>query len=211
MYRLDRELLGLEIESIQDLGVAVKLNTMIGDDLPFAELRKDFDAIFIATGLGEGRSLGIPGADLDGVLKAVDFLLNVNMGYKVELGKQVVVIGGGNVAVDVARMAVRQQQASGTPLTEIDRRLLETATGTGLEPDQDESLHAAIDAARTALRLGVADVHMIALESWDELPATELEIRESLEEGIAIHAGYGPQQIMGVEGHVVGLMTQDVT
>ena len=210
LYRLDRELLALEIESIRELGVALKLNSMIGDELPFATLQEDFDAIFIATGLGEGRSLGIPGADLDGVLKAVDFLLNVNMGYKVELGKQVVVIGGGNVAVDAARMAMRAQQAAGVPLAEIDPLLLEAATGTGIEADQDESLHAAIDVARTALRLGVADVHMISLESWDELPASELEIQESLEEGIAIHPGYGPQQIMGVDGHVVGLKTQDV-
>ncbi|KKM97288.1 hypothetical protein LCGC14_1169520, partial [marine sediment metagenome] len=205
-----RELLGLEVQSIQKLGVALRLNTIIGSDLTFATLREDFDAIFIAAGLGEGRSLDIPGADLDGVLIAVDFLLNVNMGYKVELGKQVIVVGGGNVAVDAARMAMRQQQAAGVPLTEIEPRVVETATDTGAEDDQYESLHAAIDVARTALRLGVADMHMIALESWDELPASDLEIEESLEEGIAIHPGYGPKRILGADGHVTGLTTRDV-
>lgn len=210
LYRLDRTLIDLETESILSLGVDLKLNTPIGEQITFADLRRDFDAVFIAAGLGEGRSLSIPGADLDGVLKAVDFLLNVNMGYKVELGKKVIIIGGGNVAVDAARTALRQMQVGDTPLPYADRQALEQIAEEAAPPGQDESLHAALDAARTALRLGVADVQMIALESWEELPASELEIEEALEEGIRIHPGYGPHRILGEGGRVVGLETLDV-
>jgi NADPH-dependent glutamate synthase beta subunit-like oxidoreductase len=210
LYRLQRELLDREVGSILDLGVELRLDTEVGRDHSFADLRRDFDAIFIATGLGEGRSLRIPGADLDGVLKAIDFLLNVNMGYQVDLGQKVIIIGGGNVAVDAARMALRQQQSADHPLAETDRRALEEIAADPRTPGQDESLHAAIDAARTALRLGVTEVHMVALESWQELPASELEIEEALEEGIQIHPGYGPHRILGSDGQVIGLETLDV-
>ncbi len=204
VYRLDRTLLDLEIGAILATGVELRLNTAIGVDVPFADLRRDFDAVFIATGLGEGRSLRIPGVDLDGVFKAVDFLLNVNMGYKVDLGQRVLVVGGGNVAVDAARMALRQRAND------------ENGDSTISDPDESsakeegKSLHAAFDVARTALRLGVTDVRMIALESWEELPASKLEIEESLEEGIEIHPGYGPQRILGENGQVTGLETFDV-
>jgi NADPH-dependent glutamate synthase beta subunit-like oxidoreductase len=210
LYRLQRELLDREVGSILDLGVELRLDTEVGREPSFADLRRDFDAIFIATGLGEGRSLSIPGADLDGVLKAVDFLLNVNMGYQVDLGQKVIIIGGGNVAVDAARMALRQRQTADLPLAEADRRALEETAADPRTPGQDESLHAAIDAARTALRLGVTEVHMVALESWEELPASELEIEEALEEGIQIQPGYGPHRIVGSDGQVVGLETLDV-
>ncbi len=210
LYRLDRTLLSLEIESILDMGVEMRLETPIGKEITFSDLRRDFEAIFIATGLGEGRSLRIPGTDLDGVLIGVDFLLNVNMGYKVELGKKVVVIGGGNVAVDVARMALRHQQQEGGDLSESDRHDLEQTAADSHQPGEDESLHAAIDIARTALRLGVADVQMVALESWAELPASEIEIEESLEEGIQIHPSYGPNRIVGENGQATGLETLDV-
>jgi NADPH-dependent glutamate synthase beta subunit-like oxidoreductase len=210
LYRLDREMLDLEVGSVLDLGAELRLDTSIGRDITFADLRRDFDAIFVATGLGEGRSLRIPGAELDGVLKAVDFLLNVNMGYKVDLGQKVIIVGGGNVAVDAARMALRQQQVADVPLAESDRRTLEETAADARTPGQDESLHAAIDAARTAVRLGVTEVLMVALESWEELPASELEIEEALEEGIQIHPGYGPHRILGSEGQVTGLETLDV-
>jgi NADPH-dependent glutamate synthase beta subunit-like oxidoreductase len=210
LYRLNRQMLDQEVQDILNLGVELKLNTPIGREITFADLRRDFDAIFVATGLGEGRSLRIPGADYDGVLKAVDFLLNVNMGYKVELGKRVIVIGGGNVAVDAARMALRHQQAEGVSLPETDRHALEQTAADPRVPGEDESLHAAIDVARTALRLGVTEVQMVALESWQELPASELEIEEALEEGIQIHGGYGPHQIVGEDGQVTGLETLSV-
>ena len=66
----------------------------------------------MAFGLHRSRDLQVPGNDLDGVIKGIDFLLNVNLGYRFSIGKQVVVIGGGNVAIDVARSALREQQKS---------------------------------------------------------------------------------------------------
>ncbi|MEA3336487.1 MAG: FAD-dependent oxidoreductase [Chloroflexota bacterium] len=210
LYRLDRDLLDAEIRSIIDLGVNLRLDTVIGEEVTLDYLRVNYDAVFLGTGLGEGRSLRIPGADLDGVLKAVDFLLNVNMGYRVDLGEKVIVIGGGNVAADAARMALRQQQAGETPLADADQRKLEAQAASSMAPGEDESLHAAVDVARTAVRLGAPEVQMIALESWAELPASEIEVEESLEEGVQIQPGFGPHEILGQNGTVVGLQTLDV-
>lgn len=215
LYRLDRHLLDLEIQAVLDLGVELQANTAVGRDVAFADLRRDFDAIFISTGLGEGRSLRIPGVELDGVLKAVDFLLNVNLGYKVDLGQRVLVVGGGNVAIDAARMALRYQ------LEHLDLNTLSSAEVEKIrtnvrdaeieaETEGGETLHTAFDAARAALRLGVAEVQMIALESWEELPASQLEIEEALEEGIQMHPRRGPQRILGERGRVTGLETIDV-
>src|SRR5260370_9152641 len=72
--------------------------------------RQGFKAILLAFGLHRSRDLNLPGHELDGVVKGIDFLLNVNLGYRFSIGKQVVVIGGGNVAIDVARSAMREQQ-----------------------------------------------------------------------------------------------------
>ncbi len=215
LYRLDRHLLDLEVEAVLNLGVELRASTAVGRDVAFGDLRRDFDAIFIATGLGEGRDLRIPGVELDGVLKAVDFLLNVNMGYQVTLGQKVLVIGGGNVAIDAARMALRYQleQVDLNALSAAEVAQLQAAAReaeTEAETEGSETLHTAFDAARAALRLGVAELHMIALESWEELPASQLEIEEALEEGIHIHPRRGPNRILGKNGLVSGLETIDV-
>ncbi|MFQ6015312.1 MAG: FAD-dependent oxidoreductase [Anaerolineae bacterium] len=218
LYRLSRDLLDLEFQTILDLGMELRFNTTVGEDLSLADLRRDFDAVFIGVGLGKGRDLRIEGNDLDGVFKAVDFLLNVNAGYRVELGQKVIVIGGGNVAVDAARMAMRAKVAEAdlaaiTP-EEIRRLLVEVRETipelAGFEPTDGGVMRVAFDVARTALRLGVAEVHMMALESWEELPASELEIEEALEEGIEIHTRLGPNRILGRDGKVVGLETIQV-
>ncbi|MBZ0276169.1 MAG: FAD-dependent oxidoreductase, partial [Anaerolineae bacterium] len=196
-YRLSRELLDAEITAVLEMGVELRLNTPIGTpgQPTLADLRRDFNAVFIGAGLGKGRDLNIPGVEMDGVLKAIDFLINVNRGYKIELGKRVLVIGGGNVAVDAARMAVRTSE-SRTAEQDVE--------------EQTDALHAALDVARTALRMGIAEVHMIALEDWHELPAQPIEIKEALEEGISIHTRLGPQRIIGRGGRVTGLETIQV-
>jgi formate dehydrogenase (NADP+) beta subunit len=215
LYRLDRHLLDLEVQAVLDLGVELQTSTSVGRDVSFADLRREFDAIFIATGLGEGRSLRIPGVELDGVLKAIDFLLNVNMGYKVDLGQKVVVVGGGNVAIDAARMALRYHMenvdlSTLSPAEVAQMRATAHEAELEAEVEAGEILHTAFDAARAALRLGVAEVQMIALESWDELPASQLEIEEALEEGIQIRPRRGPHRILGDHGRVTGLETIDV-
>ena len=215
LYRLARNVLDLEIQAILDLGVQLRLDTAVGEEITLADLRRDFDAVFIGVGLGKGRDLRIEGADLDGVFKAVDFLLNVNMGYRVELGNKVVVIGGGNVAMDAARMALRARLAeadldetSSEKITELLAEARDAIPDSAkVELPEGQTMRAAFDVARTALRMGVAEVHMVALESWEELPASELEIEEALEEGIQIHTHLGPNRILSENGKVAGLET----
>jgi len=107
-YRLPRELIRAEVEVIQALGVEAVTGCEIGKDLALAELRSRHDAVIVAVGAKRSRSLPIPGADAKGVLGGVEFLRDVALGNPPDLGRRVVVIGGGNVAYDVGRTVVRQ-------------------------------------------------------------------------------------------------------
>jgi len=109
-YRLPRELIRAEVEVIRALGVEIRCNTHVGRDFPFDELRREFAAVIIACGAKGSRALPIPGVDSIGVMGGVDFLRDVALGKKVELGRRVIVIGGGNVAYDVARTVLRQEE-----------------------------------------------------------------------------------------------------
>lgn len=107
-YRLPRRLIEKEIASIEKLGVEIKTNTPIGPELTLDDLSKEgYRATFIAVGMQKGKILNIPGRDLKNVLNGLEFLADVNSGKVTRLGERVVVIGGGNVAMDVARCAVR--------------------------------------------------------------------------------------------------------
>jgi formate dehydrogenase (NADP+) beta subunit len=113
-YRLPRTLIRAEIDKILSLGVTLKLGTPLSPSFGLSDLRRlGFDAIFLSIGVSKGRDLQIAGVELDGIVKAVDYLLNVNRGYRLDLGRRVVVIGGGFVAFDAARTAIRLDQASG--------------------------------------------------------------------------------------------------
>ena len=109
-YRLPRSVVEAQIREILETGdVTLKLNHAAGRDFTVRELREQgFDAVVLAVGAHRSRDLSIPGVDLDGVHKGIDFLLNANLGYRFSIGKRVVVIGGGNVAMDVARSAARE-------------------------------------------------------------------------------------------------------
>ena len=106
-YRLPKDVLRAEIKVIEDLGVKIHLNTAVGRDIPFDKLKSDYDAVFIGCGTAKSTKLNIPGEDLEGVIHGVDYLKRVNLGEKVFLGDRVAVIGGGNVAMDAVRTAVR--------------------------------------------------------------------------------------------------------
>ncbi|MCJ7561281.1 FAD-dependent oxidoreductase, partial [Candidatus Bathyarchaeota archaeon] len=107
-YRLPRDVLDAEIEHIKDLGVEIRTNVSIGKDLMFNELLQESGAVFIATGMHKGAKLGIDGEELNGVVNAIDFLREVNLGKKVELGDRVAVICVHRLlSLETARVALR--------------------------------------------------------------------------------------------------------
>jgi formate dehydrogenase beta subunit len=210
-YRLPREIIRAEIEAIESLGVQIRLNAKLGRDFAFADLKQQgYEAVFLGIGAHRSRELAIEGVQLDGVLRAIDFLLNVNLGYRVTLGRKVVVIGGGNVAFDVARSVVRQaEKLSGMSETELRAALHQAASAleqlTAREPEAPDEVRLALDVAREAIRKGVPEVHMYCLESLDEIPAAREEIEEAEKEGIRLHTRFGPKRILGADGKVTGI------
>ena len=104
-YRLPRDILGGEVEDIKSFGVEIKLNTKVEslDSL----FEQGYDAIFLGLGAHQGMSLGVEGEDLPGVIESAEFLQRVNLGERIDVGTEVGVIGGGNVAIDAARVSLR--------------------------------------------------------------------------------------------------------
>mgnify|MGYP005843358711 CR=1 FL=1 len=107
-YRLPKAIVNREIEMIKRLGVEIRLNTALGRDFTLEQLRRDgYAAVLLATGAHQSATLRIPGEDLEGVLGAIHFLREDALGQKPRIGKRVAVIGGGSVAMDAARSALR--------------------------------------------------------------------------------------------------------
>lgn len=198
-YRLPRELIAREIEAIIEMGVDVELGVRIGIDITINELLDRHAGLFIAVGTGRARDLDLPGHDLDGVLRAIEFLLNVNQGFHVDLGRKVVVVGGGNVAFDAARSAIRAAGAGSDP----PPASVPTADATD---DARRAMTTTLDVARAAARAGVDSVTVIALESPDEIPADPEEIADAEAEGITIVYRVGPHRFVG-DDRVRGLET----
>jgi len=194
-YRLPRGVIEREVDVLYKLGVEIKTNTPLTEKFNLKTLREqNFEAIFLAIGAMSGRDLNIPGIDKDGCVKAVDYLLNLNRGYRMDLGKKVVVIGGGLVAIDAARTAVREFYQ---PMDEIEKTA-EAVVG-----------QSALDAARGALRGGAHEVHIVSLESFEEMPASktvqgEEELDQAKEEGVVFHPSWGPKHVIG-ENKVSGI------
>jgi NADPH-dependent glutamate synthase beta subunit-like oxidoreductase len=160
-YRFPKEALDADVNYIKKLGVEIKTNVPVGKDLTIEGLlKKGYKTIFIATGAHKSTKLGIEGEELDGVIQALDFLKDFNNGKKVRLGDKVAVIGGGNVAMD---------------------------------------------AARTALRLGAREVNILYRRSREEMPAIPWEVKEAESEGVKINFLLAPKKILGKDGHVIGV------
>ena len=190
-YRLPRALIDAEIEAIISLGPRIEFEKALGRDFLIADLRREFDAIFLSIGTYGSRMLNIEGEQQDSVLRAVDFLLNVNLGgYNLDLGRKIVVIGGGDVAMDVARTAARL----------------------GHEAVSGGDLELALDVARTARRLGTTEeVHCLVIEGPDAMLADPFEIEEAKAEGVEIHNNIAPVRILGENDHATGVETLDVS
>jgi NADPH-dependent glutamate synthase beta subunit-like oxidoreductase len=210
-YRLPREIIQAEIAAIESLGVEIRRHSRLGRDFTLADLRQQgFEAVFLGIGAHKSRELAIEGVQFDGVLRAIDFLLNVNLGYRVTLGRKVVVIGGGNVAFDVARSVVRQtEKFAGMSEAELRGALHQAASAleqlTAREPEAPDEVRLALDVAREAIRKGVPEVHMYCLENLDEIPAAREEIEEAQREGIRLHPRFGPRRIVGKDGNATGI------
>ena len=107
-FRLEKEVIDAEIEILREMGVEFKIGVEVGKDVTLDELRtQGYKGFYLAIGAQAGRKLGIEGEDAQGVIAGVDFLRNVNLGNEIKLSGNVIVIGGGNVAIDVARTAIR--------------------------------------------------------------------------------------------------------
>ncbi len=161
-YRLPVDVLDYEIEAIQRGGVEIRLNTPVGPDLTLNDmLEQGLEAIFIAIGTHKSRELGIEGEDLNGVIHGTRFLHHAKMEQPTDIAnKVVVVVGGGN---------------------------------------------AAIDSARTSLRLGARRVTVLYRRSRDEMPASQEEIEACQEEGIEFRFQASPARILGTAGRVAAL------
>jgi NADH-quinone oxidoreductase subunit F len=125
-FRLPRRFLEKEIQSIKDLGVEIKTGLTVGQDLGFSALwREGYKAVFVSVGAHKAQKLPIQGEDLQGVIYALEFLWGINSGGKVEVGKKVLVVGGGNVAVDAARtalLAIKARETGGKDVRILYRR-----------------------------------------------------------------------------------------
>ena len=150
-YRLPNEVVDDDIATVTAIGVEIAVNTRVQD---VARLKAEgFDAVLLATGTHRAVRLRVPGEDLDGVRSALAFLADVKLGHAVNLaGKRVLVIGGGNVAMD---------------------------------------------AARTARRLGAGSVELASLETREQMPAHDWEVEEALAEGITLRNGWGVHRLGG--------------
>jgi NADPH-dependent glutamate synthase beta subunit-like oxidoreductase len=187
-YRLPRTLIQQEIQKILALGVTLRSGIGLTPTFGLSELRADgFRSVFLSVGVSRGRDLQVPGVELDGVVKAVDYLLNVNRGYRMELGRRVVVIGGGFVAFDAARTALR---------------LGREEEAQELAGQSDARMKEAFDSARAAIRGGATEVTIVSLESFAEMPVLQStqgheEFDEARREGVAFLPRRGPKAFLG--------------
>jgi NADPH-dependent glutamate synthase beta subunit-like oxidoreductase len=189
-YRLPRPLLRAEIDRIIAMGVELRLNSPLSAEFGLSQLRAaGFESVFIAVGVSRGRDLQAPGVELDGVVKAVDYLLNINKGFRMDLGRRVVVIGGGFVAFDAARTALRAARE--------DEPIPDPA-------ETDARVKEALDSARAALRGGASEVTVVSLEDFSEMPVLRTtqgheEFEEAKREGVRFITRRGPKQFIGAD------------
>ncbi len=177
-FKLEKDVVQAEIDVIEAMGVEIKTGVEVGKDVTLDELRaQGYKAFYIAIGCQGGRRAGVAGEDAQGVATAVDFLRETAAKESYPIEGDIVVIGGGNVAIDVARTGMRCADA---------------AAGTGSSGTDGSG--------------SIPKVSMYCLESRDTMPASKEEIAEAEEEGITINCGWGPKEILTENGKVSGIV-----
>lgn len=188
-YRLPRDLIRSEVDVILAMGVKAVTDCEVGKDVTLSELNDKHDAVIIAVGAKKSRELPVPGAEGPGVMGGIELLRTVALEEPVELGRKVVVIGGGSVAYDVGRTVLRQISL------DIARTVLRKIS---------------IDTARTAMKEdAVSEVTLCSLESLEEMPAEDAEIMQGEQEGVVRLNSVGPTEILrDANGKVTGVVFQ---
>jgi NADPH-dependent glutamate synthase beta subunit-like oxidoreductase len=191
-YRLPKEVLDAEIQNILDLGVTLKCNTKVGEDIPFEDIRRDYDAIYIAGGSHKGANMDVPGEDSANVFTAASFLNRVNTGAKVDIGDRVVVIGGGDSAVDAARVSLRLQALKREEeelgeIQQVDKEELGEAVKAEVAVQDTISDKTMVDAARVTKRVSkYSEVVVLYRRTREEMPAISEDVDAAEAEGIRI-------------------------
>jgi len=163
-YRLPKDILEKDIKYIQRLGVTIKTNARVGEQVALSDLQRDYQAVFIATGAHESLKLEIPGIKTSGVIAGVDLLQARNLGQKIEVGERVAVIGGGNVAVDCARVA-RRLGAGEVHIACLESRDDMPASSDEIEQAEAEGI--VIHPSQTVPRIVSDDGHIGGVECLD--------------------------------------------
>jgi NADPH-dependent glutamate synthase beta subunit-like oxidoreductase len=190
-YRMPRDVMDGEIRRILDMGVEARMNTRVGRDISFEQLERDFDAILLAIGAQQGRTLNIPGGDAPNCVSGVAFLAAFNEGRMKHTARKVVVIGGGDTAMDVVSVARRLGHIT-TP-HDSDR------------PEAVIHNHTAHDVAATASREG-AEVMLIYRRPIENMPAAEHERITAKKEGIELRGNLVPVSlVLGPDGRATAL------
>jgi len=138
-YRLPLDVMDAEIQRILDLGVELRCNTIIGKDIPLDQLHSEYQAVFVGIGAHKGLKLGAKGEDAPNVFTGTEFLNRVNSGEKVEVGEKVIVVGGGDTAIDAARISKRL----GAVVTILYRRTRQEMPA--IKPEIEGALEEGID------------------------------------------------------------------
>lgn len=151
-YRLPQDILDAEIQKILDLGVELQLGVEVGRDISLQDLRARHSSLYLGIGAQQGQALRIPGGEGPGVWTGTEYLTRINRGQSVDIGKHVIVIGGGNTAIDAARCARR----AGAKVTILYRRSREEMPAIAHEIDDalEEGVELVLLAAPTALQRG---------------------------------------------------------
>ena len=192
-FRLEKDVIRAEIQVLADLGVQFKTGVAVGPDITLDALRAEgFKAFYLAVGASRGAKLRCPGEELPGVMTGIDFLRAVNLGEAPEIGKSVAVIGGGNVAIDVARAAVRL----GADVTVIYRRDRDSM------PAADDEVEEAVEEG-VSFRFLASPAEILGSGKAEELRYEIMELRDDKP------AGTGKYETMAVSA-VISAVGQEI-